>query len=765
MKESYLYRGKTLFCVFIHGQITKWHTSLALLCKKYYNGFIYYLTMTKGISWHYLLLNFDTGGFFYGHTSEHRKDKRHDDPEYSKIRAEWQLEGYKFKTFWYEIPKVGHHLDKPIHKKMDHCQLLKPNPNRGSNEYFQLLDPEKWRELRVVIEEYVKEEFGADAKRERKVLTLKKCQELFRKKIKSKKRNFLLAAKMRSGKVVMTAMKIVDDNIIYSLIISRRNSPEQSWREDIEKFDKFENLHYIRLGENGWKKDLEKNVKLGKQIIFYTTAQYLINRLNVLDDYKIEFLAFDEVHVGGKANEVVKIRDHFSDAQQLDISGTAFDFIPDYTPENRFIWTYFDEKNHCEVEGLPYSKLNVVVAKYDDSFKKYHPEAPDSITNLFSLNDDGNDFRSPALVTAFINKILVTGKNPAILPDDETLSRSNHIYAALPSVAACDLFAKYIEKTECVYKPLSCHGSSNKSSDDINGHLERYTHTICLTVSANVLGVTAKWDTIMFLNTGESLSQWLQMAFRASSNPNKDSLVIDFAAERALYKMREYYNETAVDGETDTEITWLKSINVLGFNTGFEPLDISEIDNLMTVDIKSVTQVCSGVHINNNQLLKFDVNEKGALVRREYEYYETNANGTNQKSAKKITNKSVQKTTKKELQKKRDSIRHVLRRFPKLILTEHLNGNRVTNLNTLLSSSNFDDIIGEEASYVQSIFDENIINTNTMNTAIADTDTSIANNLNDNLLKALEFVSIYDAVHRPIPEKCLHGMMNETSVF
>ena len=91
--------------------------------------------------------------------------------------------------------------------------------------------------------------------------------------------------------------------------------------------------------------------------------------------------------------------------------------------------------------------------------------------------------------------------------------------------------------------------------------------------------------------------------------------------------------------------------------------------------------------------------------------------------------------------------------------------NPITNLITLLSSSNFDDIIGEAASYVQSIFDENIINTNTMNSAIADTDTSIANNFKDDLLKALEYVSIYEAVHRPIPEKCLHGMMNETSVF
>ena len=720
--------------------------------------------MTNGISWHYLLLNFTTGESFYGHTSEHRKDERHKDPEYSKIRAIWDQRGDNYKPIWFVIPEVGHHLDKRVHKELDRLKILEYNPNRGSNEFFKLNNPDKCEEYIKEVENIVTRVFGTGAKREREVLSLRYPQQLFRDKYITKDGKFLLAANMRTGKVVMTASKIVDDNIKYSLIISRRNSPEQSWKEDIEKFDKFENLYYIRLGDNGWKKDLEKAVELGKQIIFYTTAQYLIKRLHVLDDYNIEFLAFDEVHVGGKANEVVKIRDHFSDAQQLDISGTAFDFIPDYTPENRFIWTYFDEKNHCEVEGLPYSKLNVVVAKYDDSFKKYHPEAPDSITNLFLVNDNEDDFRSPTLVTAFINEILVIGKNPAILPDDETLSRSNHIYAALPSVAACNLFAKYIEKSDCVYKPLICHGSSNKSSDDINEHIERHNQTICLTVSANVLGVTAKWDTVMFLNTGESLSQWLQMAFRASSNPKKDSLVIDFAAERSLRMMRDYRNQTDVDGETDTQITWLKSINVLGFNTGFEPLDITEIDNLMTVDIKSVTQVCSGVHINENQLLKFDVIEQDRLTKREYEYYETNANEMNQKSAKKITSESVRRTTRKELQKKRDSIRYVLRRFPKLILTEQLNGNRVMNLNALLLSPNFDNIIGERSSYVQSIFDEDIINVNTMNDAIADTDTTIAKNLNNNLMEALEVVSIYDGVHRPIPERCLYGMIKGISV-
>ena len=274
--------------------------------------------MTKGISWHYLLLNYTTGESYYGHTSEHIKGDRFKSSEYTKVLARWIARGDKWEPIWFEIPEVGSHLDKRVHPHLDRCLLLESNPTRGTNEFFQLIDPRKCEEYIKEVENIVIRVFGTGARRERKVLSLRYPQQLFRDKYITKDGKFLLAANMRTGKVVMTASKIVDDNIKYSLIISRRNSPEQSWKEDIEKFDKFENLYYIRLGDNGWKKDLENAVKLGKQIIFYTTAQYLIKRLNVLDDYKIEFLAFDEVHVGGKANEVVKIRDYFNDAQQLD---------------------------------------------------------------------------------------------------------------------------------------------------------------------------------------------------------------------------------------------------------------------------------------------------------------------------------------------------------------------------------------------------------------------------------------------------------------
>ena len=103
---------------------------------------------------------------------------------------------------------------------------------------------------------------------------------------------------------------------------------------------------------------------------------------------------------------------------------------------------------YCEENNLPYSKINLSVAKYDTEFKQYHPDAPDSITNLFDLNDDKDE--NPALVMSFINEHLIVGKNPKLLAS-QYLCNSKHIYCALPSIKACDLICEYIKKRDCIY--------------------------------------------------------------------------------------------------------------------------------------------------------------------------------------------------------------------------------------------------------------------------------------------------------------------------
>ena len=109
-------------------------------------------------------------------------------------------------------------------------------------------------------------------------------------------------------------------------------------------------------------------------------------------------------------------------------------------------------------------------------------------------------------------------------------------------------------------------------------------------------------------------------------------------------------------------------------------------------------------------------------------------------------------------------VQYALNRFSKVILTEQLDGNRVHDFNSVLESSHFEDVIGFAPEYIQSFLDNNIINLNSVNRKISDVDISIANNMEDNLPVALDAVSICDGVHRPIPERALYGMMEETSI-
>jgi hypothetical protein len=731
-------------------------------------------TMTSGFPtkvWHYLLINLSTGVFFYGQTEAHRKDDRHKDREYTKLLADWNIQKQKHKTFWFEIPKRGSHLDKKVHPKIDILPIIIPNPNRGNNENFHLKDIKDLDLLIKEIEKIVFVEFKG--KRERIAFVPRYPQLIFRNKINAAFLNgfktFLLCSVMRSGKNGMLCQAIVDHKFKQSIVVCRRNSPEDGLKEDIERFDAFENLEYIRMGRMGWQQRRDAALTAGRQVVLFTTAQYLVDKLHLFSKNDINLLAFDEVHLGGDAAQVDKIRNHFDSSYVIDISGTAFDYIPFYSEENRFVWTYYDNVKYCTKNNLPFSKINSAVAKYCTVFKQYHPEAPDSISNLFDLDDDKIDFRYPALVRAFINEHLIVGKNPKILPSKYTLLNSKHIYCAMPSMMACDLMCKYILESDCIYHPMSCHSQTNKTSDQINAHHKQYSHTIDFTVSANVLGVTAQWDTVMFLNTGESLSQWLQMVFRACSNPNRNALVVDFAAERSLRLMRDYYLLTYSSSDSDsseTEVSYLDCINTLGYNTGFESLDITEIDNMLALDIKDVSKICTNIHINKEKLadFNFDNIDYQKSGHHPFEYYEANNNDTNQEKAKKISKNPSQKLTKDELKKKIESLNVFLTRFSKVILMEQMDNRRVETIESLLQSPHFRETVNLHPTVIKDMIDEEIINLNIMNSRISDVNTCVAKNLNVNLIEALKSVSSFDGVHRPIPDECLCGMMKKQSI-
>lgn len=729
--------------------------------------------MTNGFStkvWHYLLINLSTGVFFYGQTEVHRKDDRHKDREYTKLLADWNIQKQKHKTFWFEIPKRGSHLDKKVHSKIDILPMIIPNPNRGNNENFHLKDIKDLDLLIKEIEQIVF--FLFKGKKERIAFVPRYTQLVFAKKINAAfargYKTFLLCAVMRSGKNGMLCQVIVDQKFKQSIVVCRRKSPEGGLKEDIERFDAFENIEYIRMGRKGWEERRDVALTAGRQVVLFTTAQFLVNKLHLFSKDEVDFLAFDEVHEGGDAAQVNEIRNYFYSSYVLDISGTAFDSIPRFTEENRFVWSYFDNMQYCIKNNLPYSKIHLIIAKYYDEFKKYHPDAPDSIANLFDLNEDETDFKYPALVRAFINEHLVVGKNPKLLASQYSLINSKHIYCAMPTVKACDLMCKYVEESDCIYHPMSCHSKSGKSSEDINAHHKMYTHTIDFTVTANVLGVTADWDTVMFLSTGESLPNWLQMVFRACSNPNRDALVIDFAAERSLRLMRDYNIQTSSYSDyedRDSTVSYLDCINILGYNRGFESLDITEIDQMMDLDIKNISKVFTSIPIDKDVLADFDFGdiEYQKSGRRPYQYYVVNSNGTDQSNAKKIARKESNKNQ-NELKQKDETTKCLLERFAKVILMEHIDNRRVENIDSLLSSPYFEETVGISPDFIQKMLDNFLINQNLTTARICDVNTKVATSIATNLTEALKVVSSSDGVHLPIPDECFRGMMENKSI-
>ena len=715
----------------------------------------------------YLLLIPKLSTFFVGESkNKSTAEVRHLKDDYSKALGIVNVNEYDYEIFWQKVDiPYSKNSDKKIHKLFKNSPNYKHNDRGGSNEIFRAvgLGVDKQKILHD-FEHFTKKAFNkVNIKRES--VYLRPYQERFLLKIRSAFdegfKSFLLFAKMRAGKSVMTLSHIVEANYQTSLIICRHNSPEQSWKNDPLKFKEFSNIRFLRLGSKNWEKISKEYLSDGCQVILYTTAQYLAPKIDVLNDFNIDFVIFDEAHQGGNADQCVLIQQKYHAAKQLYISGTAFNLLPDFTPDNRFIYSYYDHVCEANQRNEKVERMRLVPVSYYTEFKKYHPDAPDLISNVFLLNDDKTDFLYPSLVSAWIEKFLVVGNDPLILASQYTLNQVKHIYCSLPSQDSCDLMVKYVNKSKSHYVPLSCHGKSGVRAEEIKSHLEKYENTICFTVSANVLGVTAPWDCIIFLSTGESVSSWAQFAFRANSIPNKNFLVIDFDAERAIRAMRTYYNVTTTDSSQVLKTYYLDFFSIFGWNQGFsQELDSDYVDSLLTADITSVSGVCRGVYINTKKLKNFDVpyeiKKRGAekILKKLI-----NSNQMNNQSAKKVD--SAKNESKDDLLKeKQEIITTFFSRFSKVILLEQLSGKRISNVQSLLQSSVFEGIVGVSIDFMQSIFDEEIINVRDMNSRISDTDSSIAKNLSNNLVKALEAVSNPDGIHRPIPEQSFCAIMN-----
>ncbi len=610
--------------------------------------------------------------------------------------------------------------DHEIHdwlKKQPHIKAVFGTTGANVTETFRISGGLTLEIVRDMIE---KEFFSGYQDKERKQLALLPYQQEFVGKAYPPYKEFLLAAKCRAGKSVMVLMHILTRTHKVSLIVSRFKSPSQSWLSDVATFDVFNNMVTVNMADRDWKKQYDYWMNTDKQIILWSTIQGVLKKLEKIN--VVDLLVFDEAHVGDKANQFIKLRDHFSHVPCLKVSGTAFDQLWDTTEDNRFVYDYFQEQLDVRSGIVKRPTMEVILAKYEsDRYATLYGDEPDAMRNLFLIKD--NQFVDEQLVKEFISKYFEPSRE--LRTRDRLLHNSNHIYMCLPSVAACHLFRELLNP---VIPTMVVTGDTHVTADAINKFVSEHNQTVCLTVCANVLGVTQRlWDTIINCREGKSVQFWTQFAFRGGSGEH-NWRVIDFVPTRALESLRETFVLANDLNPNLTQYEFVDFVPIHEWNCGFKTLSVSEVNKILASDVGSTARLMSGgtEGVDVSELNKFDfqtfLDHKKEVTKR----VELNDQANNGESAKKIVpNNTITPQQMSDLQKKIATIKSVLSLTPQVIFEERQRGTDINTIADVVQSSLYATITGDGIDLLEELLDDGILSSAVLSRRVYQTRLSI----------------------------------------
>lgn len=554
-------------------------------------------------------------------------EQRHKNRDYGKQKqAVVALNSEYIRCRWWEDVSTRDDGKDGGHDKIIHSWLVKqPGIKRigaKNSETFEY-DPKRYN--LDIIGEMIHEQFFSGKEKVYKEFKPRPYQQKFLSKIAwCTSKEFLLFAKCRSGKSAMVLKHIVDTGYKVSLVCSRQKSPEGSWKDDSN--DYFPSVKYVSLKKPGWETYLEYWRQRDVNVVLWGTVQTCLKRLDKIKN--VDFVAFDEAHIGGTADQFVKLREAL-DTRICYISGTAHKLCWMFPDDNqKFVYTYFDEQ--LDVQRGVFKdrrpKMNVAFAKYQTSaYQEIFGNDPDAMKNIFTMK--GDEFLHESLVREFIHNYF--GPQRGIRIGDRLLNGKYHMMA-LPSVKACHAFQKLVD---CYYPALVVTSDTNKDQEDITLFLEEHTKALIITQSANVLGVTAKKiDTVINCRGGESIEFWTQFAFRGGSGEH-DWWVIDFDAQRCLRALHTAFQLACDSNPSLSQFSVVDFTNIHEWNDGFQELSKEAFEDALAADVESsistVTSIVESLDLSG--LSDFNFNLKSALTTVLKEV-QLNDNGANNQS-------------------------------------------------------------------------------------------------------------------------------------
>lgn len=498
-------------------------------------------------------------------------------------------------------------------------------------------------------------------------------------------KEFLLFAKCRAGKSTMVLSAIVESGVKVTLVVSRYKSPEQSWRQD-SQFKNFENLVFIDINSKDYQEQIQKYISTNKQLILWACVQS--RKLTSLP-CNVDLIVYDEAHIGYGSKEWNSLKE-FHNCKVLYVTGTAYKLQFDFDQESTYVYSYFEEQLESKLglsQGRTIPKLKLFLAQYQsEEYQKLFGDDPAAMKNIFNTNSEG-DFVSLFLVQEFVE--MYFSNQRTLRPQDRIFKDSTHIYATLPSVAACHSFSKLLTGTR--FSPLVVTGETGEDAETINNHIQQNPcGTIILTRSANVLGVTApKIDTVVNLTEGKSLEFYVQFAFRGGSG-EKDWNLFDFCPERAVRAFSNIFTEACDANLNLAEYSFVDFIDVFSWSKGFRQLSEEEINQVLSVNIENTISISSSFvdRMDNNILndIQCSTNLHSSSSKSDSEI-EINTNNTNSKSNKKIILDKTEKE--RELNQTKEQVREYLKRVPLAVFHCVRKGLPTTNVQNFLSTEHY----------------------------------------------------------------------------
>jgi hypothetical protein len=670
----------------------------------------------------YLIASEDHKTFGVGQTTRPFAE-RHKDGDWAKFHNYLKARGEKLVLLgWWEDSS---YLDTEIHKFL----LTLPHIRKYA-EWFS------HKTTLDIIKNIINEKFFTETPEKKVTLTLAKHQKEFVAKAQADYLEFLLFAKCRAGKSVMTLSHIVDRGYKATLVVSRYTSSMQSWKNDSAKFSNFSNLVFIDINDKDYIQQIDYWYNTDKQLILWACVQ---SKRTLTLPVDIDLLVYDEAHVGYNSAQWNKLCEA-TNCPVLYVTGTAYKMVWDFADSQRYIYSYYEEQLDKKQGLNNRPSMKVILAKYESAqYQAVFGDDPDAMKNLFNVDEDGN-FVNSELVQEFVsNKFAV---QRTLRSGNRLLKDATHLYITLPSVAACDAFAEYMKGTR--FAPLVAHGDAKVDPDRINKHIAENQNGSCIiTRTANVLGVTAKEvDTIINCAEGSSIEFWTQFAFRGGSS-DYDWQVIDFCPQRCLESLRQTFVAACDTSPEVAKYELTDFVAITEWDNGFTTLSAEEVNNILASDVGGAIRLVSGLvttmNFDNLRDLDFNLDIKpiGSNVAKSITLNDNNANG---KTNKERVNE-LSKSDKDEIYQKIEVVQAILERVP-LVLYHAIHSEQVmNNIDSVISSSHYQPVTMDEENILQMALQHNVINRESLSNRISKAYVDVQHSINQDDMRTLAELS------------------------